>query len=778
MPLPASISAQYLQEDEWRCTFRFRAEDDTRSVALVGSFNNWDATAHRMRGPDASGEWSAQVDLPTGAHEYKFLVDGEQWLHDPVNPDRLPDGFGHYNSYVRLGQLARMQTSSAKLGDGSIDPVGLAHSPTAALYVQPVDENRLVIRYRTFAGDAQNVWLAIKGGERVAMSVVSRGPLFSYYQSEVTVSEGSGIRSPSVRSIEYTFVLDDGAGRVGDPHTYRYSFTPAGVFDAPDWAQHAIWYQVIIDRFRNGDPSNDPSPLRPWTSDWFTASEWEGVDGQTFYQSFVFDRHYGGDLAGLREKFPYLKELGINALCLTPVFKAPSFHKYDVENYLHIDEQFGTDGDYHQIVKQEDLLDPTTWQWTQSDRQFLDFLQNAHAAGFKVILDAVFNYTGHDHPAFKDVQENGKRSRYADWYEVTSWEPFAYKYWARFPQLPEFRKDRYGLASPTLKQHLFAVTRRWMDPNGDGDPSDGVDGWRVDVPRGIPRPFWAEWRKLVKELNPEAMITGEAWYRADQWLDGRHFDAVMNHEFAKTAVNWIFDREDKCTATQVASRLAELRLAYPTAANRVLQNLINSHNTDRLASMACNPDRIYDRQNRVQDDNPEYSNEKPTPACYARARLVALLQMTYVGAPLIYYGDEVGMWGADDPSNRKPMLWKDLEPYENAETDAVMDEQLAFYKRAIALRNEHPALRIGTLETLLADDAADVMAFRRAAGGEQLIVVLNASDSEHVVHVPIPKDAPRSWQTIFGGSGSTEVAGDRLTVPVPATSGVVLKSAK
>ncbi len=776
-PLPPSVAASAVGDEIWSCSFQFSPETDVESIAVVGTFNGWEADQNPMIGPDERGAWTAHIRVDAGVHEYKFVVDQETWLDDPANQDRVPDGFGDFNSVIRLGQLARMKQSDATTGDGKIDPVGLAHRPPRALYIQPVGGDQVSIRYRTFARDVKDVWLAIRGQDQIPMRVVSEGPLFTFYEATVGIPAGTNSRSPKVRSFEYTFVLDDGGERVGDPHTYRYSFTESSLFDAPNWAKDAIWYQIMLDRFRNGDTSNDPDPVRPWTSEWFTPSDWEGQDGQTFYRNFVFDRTYGGDLAGLEEKLPYLKELGVNAIYLTPIFQGPSYHKYDVANYLHIDERFGVKNDYEKVAAQEDLLDPSTWQWTDSDKRFLAFLDKAHSMGFKVIIDAVFNHVGVDHPAFKDVQKNSRRSRYADWFHVTSWQPFAYKGWAGFAHMPEFKKRRYGYASPDLKQHLFDVTRRWMDPNGDGDPSDGIDGWRLDVPDEIPHPFWAEWRRLVKGINRDALITGEVWNRAEDWLDGRHFDAVMNYEFAKAAVSWIFDRKTAIGATELESRFAELRLAYPTESTHIVQNLIDSHDTDRLVSMAANPDRIYDRQNRVQDNNPEYDNNKPDPESYARARLAALLQMTYVGTPMIYYGDEVGMWGADDPSSRKPMLWKDLEPYDEPEENHVMDEQLAFYKQAIALRNNHRALRSGNIRTLLTDNDANTWAFMRANDDEQLIVVLNASNEPQSLNVPTPQGAPSNWQIVFGGEGSVTATDQAVALEVAPISGVVLQAA-
>jgi glycosidase len=775
LALPASLAVvPGGKAEEWRCTFRFRPSGEAKHVALVGSFDTWDRQAHPMNGPSPDGEWSAQLDLPTGVYEYKFLVNDDQWFADPANTDRTPDSFGGFNSVVRLGRLARLTSSPGKLGDGQIDTAGLAHDPPASLYTQLITHDQVALRYRALSHDIQHVWLAVRGGALTEMQPASVGPLFTIWEARIPAPAEPSPRSPNVRSFEYTFVLDDGGGRVGDPHTYRYSFTDAGLFVAPAWAKDAVWYQIVLDRFRNGNPANDPPSVRPWTSEWFTPSPGEEKEGQTFYKGYVFDRFYGGDLDGLEAELGYLKELGVNALYLTPIFKAPSYHKYDVQNYIHIDDGFGTRGDYDAVVAKEDLRDPKTWQWTETDKRFLTFLKKAHEMGFKVILDGVFNHVGDRHPAFVDVQKNGKQSVYADWFDVQSWEPLHYRGWADFAHMPVLRKSRDGFVSAALKQHLFNVTRRWMDPDGDGQPGDGIDGWRLDVPNEIPSPFWEEWRRLVKQLNPDALITGEIWRRADEWLDGRHFDAVMNYEFARVAVAWVFNQKLKITASDAASRLTELQLAYPAAATYALQNLIDTHDTDRVASMALNPDREYDRQNRVQDNNPEYNNSKPDAAAYARARLVALLQLTYVGAPLIYYGDEAGMWGADDPTSRKPMLWEDLQPYEKPGENMVLKDHLAFYRQAIGLRQAHAALRDGTFQTLLTDDDADVWAFLRSDAGEHILVVLNASNSPRQVQIPWPSGRPAQWAMVFGSSGAVSADKGVLPVSVPALAGVVL----
>ena len=517
-------------------------------------------------------------------------------------------------------------------------------------------------------------------------------------------------------------------------------------FATPDWARDAIWYQIMLDRFANGDPGNDPPNTRPWTSDWRATSPWETANGQSFWEWAVFNRHYGGDLEGLRTRIPYLKALGVNAIYLNPVFEAPSHHKYDATNYVHIDDNFGSLGDAAMSAANEDLLDASTWGVNQSDRLFLEVLAELKAAGFRVIVDGVFNHVGDTHVAFLDVREQGAKSRFADWFEIESFEPFQYRGWAGFGQLPAFRKSADGLASAALTKHIMDVTRRWMDPNGDGNPADGVDGWRLDVPNEVPMGFWREWRTTVKSVNPDAYVVGEIWKRADKWLDGRTFDAVMNYPFADAVVSWV---SGEIKAGEIDRRLARLRLAYPEQATAVMQNLLAGHDTDRLVSMIANPGRGYDRANSERPGS-RYDGAKPREEAYRRARLAALVQMTYVGAPMVWYGDEVGMWGSDDPFCRKPMLWEDLPPNDDL-AERIDGRHLEEYRAMIALRRGSPALRRGAFRTLVADDARNVWVFERRLGDERVIVALNGSDSECGVDLPRTELAGWKWRSAYGG---------------------------
>lgn len=512
--LPPSVSAKSTGDRLWRVTFRFSPPEVAGSVSLAGSFNGWNAQSEPMTPAEDRRAWSRTTLLGPGRYQYKFVVNGNRWVPDPRNPERAPDNYGGYNSVLMLGRLAAMNRSDGQVGDQQINAIGLLHNPDLPLYFQLLGPGRVLLRYRTLAHDSARVWVAVKGGGLIEMHTELEDPLFATWEAHVGLSDRTTARGDG-RQITYTFVLADPDKRVSDPEVYTTRLEKSAVFHTPEWARHAVWYQIMPDRFRSGTTDNDPDPVRPWTSEWFTPSPWEPQDGQTFYKWYVFFRLYGGDIQGIEQKLAYLKELGVNAIYLNPIFQAPTHHKYDTDNYLHVDEHLGVVGDYDQVVAQEDLNDRSTWQWTESDRVFLRFIKKAHAMGFRVIIDGVFNHVGCNHPAFEDVKKNGQRSKYADWFDVVSWEPFKYRGWAGHDSLPVFQKSPDGLASEAVKQHIFNVTRRWMDPDGDGDPSDGIDGWRLDVPNEIPAPFWAEWREVVKSVNPEAYIVGEIWDRAD-----------------------------------------------------------------------------------------------------------------------------------------------------------------------------------------------------------------------------------------------------------------------
>lgn len=588
--------------------------------------------------------------------------------------------------------------------------------------------------------------------------------------------------------------------------------------DVPAWARQAIWYQIFPERFRNGDPGNDPTVfdiprawphetpkewrVSSWTGDWYKLQPWEAVDGKGFYVR-AQQRRYGGDLQGVLEKLDYLVSLGVNAIYFNPLFESPSLHKYDATMYHHIDNNFGPDpeGD-RKIWATENPVDSRTWKRSSADSLFLKIVAEAHRRGIKVIVDGVFNHVGTTFWAFEDVRKNGQRSAYKDWFQITSWDDpgtpsneFDYKAWFGVKDLPQFNRDSSTLA-PGPRGHIKAVVSWWMDPNADGDPSDGIDGWRLDVADQVPLGFWREFRTWVRTINPQAYIVGEVWwedhrnnkmYNASPWLEGDAFDAVMNYRWAREVCHFFKDRKLKTTVSEFDRRLRDLRADYRIDVGYVLMNLLDSHDTDRLPSMIVNPDLEYDHD-ASPTENRSYDVRKPNAAELQVQKLMVLYQMTSLGAPMVYYGDEVGMWGADDPDERKPMLWDDMafdnessHPFGKSrpnDVNGVNRDLFAHCQRLIAIRKSHPALSLGDYTTLLTDNARDLYAFLRTHGSDRVLVLINNSPSVQEVSLPLAAEFRGAvWKSLFG-TGPLTTDEKSLQITLPAKSGAILEGAR
>ena len=724
--------------------FRYKPDSPARRVAVAGTFNGWSKDATPMQAV-GDGVWRALVTMPAGVHHYKFVIDGERWVTDPNAEAELnePDNYGGVNSGVYVGLDGRDLPPPA---DDAIWADAVRHDPDDMSDRDVVSPTLLRLSVRAQAGDVQRIdaltWPAGQTGEPTRHRLTPRGVRMGFERwAGLVQTEMPG------QPVDYVFEVVDGAarlyvGRHGAHADLAAARAGDGAFAAsmrptlptPDWAKRAVWYQIFPERFRNGEAANDPEGAKRWTARWFALLP--GEEGQypaDFYRGKgnVWWRKYGGDLQGVRDELPYLRDLGVNAIYFNPIFEADSMHKYDTRDFRHVDDNFGFAGDIDALRGETD--DPATWQWTKTDKLFLEFIRDAHAQGFKVIIDGVFNHVGRDHPFFLDVKEKGRDSKYADWFEVTSWQPFHYAAWdGPDGWLPVFRKDaELGLA-PGPREHIFAITRRWMDPNGDGDPSDGIDGWRLDVPGDIPHPFWRDWRKLVKSVNPDAYISGEIWTWAQPWLQGDQFDAVMNYRFAEAGQDFFVDRATAIPPSRFAQRCYELVQAYPFQVVLVQQNLYASHDTDRLASMFVNPDLPYDGRNRIQDNGPWYDPSKPDATQWKRMKQAVTFQHTFAGAPMTYYGDEAGMWGPDDPSNRQPMIWRDLLPYDDPQIEFRAD-LFGHYQRVIAIRRGLEALQLGDFRVIEADDGRGLFVFCRQLEDQRVYVVLNRSPREQTV---------------------------------------------
>ncbi|MBS9523821.1 alpha-glucosidase C-terminal domain-containing protein [Litoribacter alkaliphilus] len=609
--------------------------------------------------------------------------------------------------------------------------------------------------------------------------------------------------------------------------------SPSTPFDAPPaWAKEVVWYQIFVERFRNGDPDNDPTPedmegaypgfvpegwkITPWTQDWFRPDDYfanmdgkQGIGGHpiTGFDQKLQARRYGGDLQGVLDQMDYLQELGVTAIYFNPLNDAPSLHKYDARHWRHIDRNFGPNpAKDRETMANEDPTDPDTWEFTEADKMFLKVIEEFHKRGIKVILDYSWNHTGHTFWAWKDVLKNQEKSPFAEWYEVkqfddpnTPEDEFEFSGWAGVPDLPEIKKTQYmdhadgirayegNLYSQEVKEHIFAITRRWMDPNGDGDPSDGVDGFRLDVAAEVPLGFWREYRKVVREVNPDALLLGEVWW--EQWpetmidpepfLRGDIFDSNMNYRWYRAARHFFNAAPDELPASAFVDSLEFFRHNLREESNYALMNLTASHDVPRTLTSLFN--KTKNKYQAKPEDNPDYKIHKPDEATYATLRMLLAQQFTYIGAPHIYAGDEMGMWGPDDPGNRKPLIWKDydFEPEsthplgKDRPTDEVkFDEELfSYYQKLIGIRADNPALVHGSIDFILTDDGHKLLAYSRKHDSEEVIAVFNAGNETQIINLPTKNEG--SYEDVLGGI-EVRREGENLVLELPGRTAAVL----
>lgn len=555
----------------------------------------------------------------------------------------------------------------------------------------------------------------------------------------------------------------------------------------PKWAQSAIWYQIFPERFYNGDHTNDPRKedivgsypgaipenwqTTAWTAEWHLEDPWmKELKGTTDFtgnpvtslNQKVQMRRYGGDLAGVLAKLDYLDSLGVTAIYFNPLNDAPSLHKYDARNWRHIDRNFGPnpDGDAA-LMAQEDPADPETWIFTEADSLFLQIIEEIHQRGMRLILDYSWNHTGVHFWAWQDILKSQAESNYADWYWVEAYDDpktdsneFSYNGWFSLPELPEIKDTPYvdhtkvvspfegQVQSADARQHIYAISKRWLDPNGDGDPRDGVDGFRLDVAAEMPLGFWRDYRREVRSVNPDAFLLGEVWW--EEWpdklidpqpyLQGDIFDGVMNYRWFRSLRRHIAAAPD----SMPASALRDSLQAYANSASRDHQrawmNMSASHDAPRLATALFNRNAYKVGTGR---DNVDYQIHKPDQAARIRQILFLHTQFTMPGAPQIYNGDEMGMWGEDDPGNRKPLIWPEFDFEAERSYPFAMDlkydlpqfdqDLFKLYQKLIALRKGEEIWSAGRISFPELENQGDILVYDRVLEGDTLRCVLNAT---------------------------------------------------
>ncbi len=497
-------------------------------------------------------------------------------------------------------------------------------------------------------------------------------------------------------------------------------------FHPPEWAKGAVLYQIYTDRFYHGDAANDVQ-----TGEYCylgglvqKAKNWDMPIQEDDFRWF-----YGGDLQGICEKLDYLQELGIEGIYLNPIFVSPSSHKYDTQDYDHIDPHFGKIVVDDATLLQEDETNDAAKMYIvrttekrnleASDAYFAHLVEEAHKRGIHIILDGVFNHCGAFHKWLDREGIYGRTGAYdnphSPYHDYFSWnEDGTYEGWWGYENHPKLFYEN----STTLYEKILEIGKKWVSP------PYGADGWRLDVAADLGKSpeqnhkFWQDFRKAVKSANPNAVILAEHYGDAAPWLTGDQWDSVMNYDAFMEPISWFFTGVSKHSDTvrQDLRNNAEAfwgTMAYymgrlPIQAQLLAMNELSNHDHSRFLT------RTNGKTGRLHTDGSKAADTGINEAVFREA---VLMQMTWIGSPTIYYGDEAGLTGWTDPDNRRPFPW-------GKENKSLIE----YHKVLIQMRKKHPALRYGSLQKLAGEFG--LLAYGRFDQQEKLAVVFHNLQEE------------------------------------------------
>jgi len=635
---------------------------------------------------------------------------------------------------------------------------------------EPECGENVKIRFRTGAGDVDHVYAVIRDGgnrnecRRLELEKAETAGRFDFYERTIQLGETPLIYDFEV--VKGDEVCHYNRLGVSEPGGMDAPFVITPGFHVPEWAKGALMYQIFVDRFNNGDPTNDVLGDE-YVYIGFPVTKVEKWNEQL--SVLDVDRFYGGDIQGIWDKLDYLQSLKVEVLYLSPVFVSPSNHKYDCQDYEHIDPHYGV------IVKDEGELvaADASENLAASDAFFARFVQEVHKRGMRIILDGVFNHCGSFNKWMdreKIYEKDGgyepgaylsADSPYRDFFlfkDANGWpDNDSYEGWWGHNTLPKLNYE----GSEKLYQYVLDIAKRWLSP------PYSIDGWRLDVAADLGHSpemnhrFWRDFRKVVKEANPDALILAEHYGDATTWLSGDQWDTVMNYDAFMEPVSWFL------TGLEKHSERKDDHLLHNSQAFMcsMLSNMSRMQTGSLYAAMneLSNHDhsRFLTRTNRVVGRlyKPEDAEKAEIGVNYGTFRSGAVIQMTWPGAPTIYYGDEAGVFGWTDPDNRRTFPWgkEDLELTE-------------FHRYLTGIRNRTPAFRRGALKPLLAENG--VIAYGRFDADGQGVVVVNSEDYSQRIRIPV-------WEAEVNGDFMDRVMATDAerynagTVRYPVTDGVM-----
>ncbi len=726
----------------------------TTQIAMPGSYEfkavntgTWDSIGSDGRSVNAA---SADFSTEEADQEVKFTV-------DPA---------------AGRVQVAVTAPPPVPQPDNNIWWDGLGHDSRSDLYRAPFGAvttgTPVILRFRSYHNDLTSVtlrvWSTTAGAQTLypmQRAATTDDPPYGYdyWQALIPAQE-----QPTV--LYYRFIVRDGSdedyyedddlfdGSWGQAYedSPDYSFQidvydPA--FITPDWMKNAVIYQIFPDRFFSGEQGNNPKPeIDPDVyGETVVAKNWSDLPegycqsyaGATCEEEPMGRDFFGGDLKGVTRKLDYLKSLGVTTIYFNPIFQGPSNHMYDTTDYFSIDPYLGSKQEFDLLVKQ------------------------AKAAGINIILDGVFNHTSSDSLYFDKYARydtlgafESHDSLYYDWYTFSNW-PEEYNAWWGFDSLPVLTEIQ------SVRDFIYgnnnSVARYWI--------KQGTMGWRLDVAPDKSHEYWQEFRPQVKSANPNAVIVGEIWDDASEWLLGNEFDSTMNYRFRRALLGFVNgEMSDPNQGTirglnpsEFDSVMQSIKEDYPTPAFQAMMNLVGTHDTQRIL-WALTPG---ERNREDKEFNAANLAEGK-----AKLELLAIVQMTMPGAPTIYYGDEAGLTGDTDPDDRRPFAW-----------DAIDQDLLGHYSALIRIRNQHSYLRTGSYDTLFTNNDDGTYAFGRKDLSGAAVIAVNRDANAHSMRINVSGYIPEgATLTDALNGGSFTVSGGMLDVSVDGRWGRILITAK
>ena len=619
---------------------------------------------------------------------------------------------------------------------------------------EPMAEETVEILFRTGSDDVDSVEFCT-AGEFFEMTKKNSSGRFDYYKINYKLGTDTVRYYFCIRKGEETVFFNRYGVAENPAREYDFRICPG--FATPEWAKGAVMYQIFTDRFCNGDPSNDVQdneyyyihePVK-------AVKDWNQTPANVDIRNF-----YGGDLQGVKDKLDYLQELGIEVIYFNPLFVSPSNHKYDSQDYDYIDPHYGVivkDGgevldpgdsnNSHATRYQIRVTDPENLE--ASNRFFAELVEEIHKRGMKVILDGVFNHCGsfnkwmdreriyEGRPGYEPGAYVSADSPYRSYFDFRDGRKEAWPYngcydgWWGHDTLPKLNYEY----SKELEDYVLRIAKKWVS-----EPYN-IDGWRLDVAADLGHSkeynhsFWKKFRKAVKEVNPDALILAEHYGDPGEWLEGDEWDSVMNYDAFMEPITWFFtgmekhsdeEREDlRGNADAFVRSVSHNMACYMVPSLQTAMNELSNHDHSRFLT------RTNHVVGRLGSHNSEDAERNINPAVFREA---VVMQMTWVGAPTVYYGDEAGVCGFTDPDNRRTYPWGHED-----------QELIEFHREMIEIHKKYQTFRTGSLKMLAAEK--DVLAYGRFDSQNQFIVLINNSEELKQIHVPV-------WQAGLPDKGS------------------------